>query len=261
VKYDHRYHAGNFADLIKHIVFQQVILYSQLKDTPTHIVDTHSGFGSYPLNELTYEAKQGILALPGRVWSCSLMIQYYKAIEPILAQGIFPGSPILAAILKRTGDSLWAFEKYEEPFSALENALIRFEKTYAKQDNGLSGLKSLRPPAYKRSIVLIDPPYERLEEYTELAQTLEYAAKKFLQGTYIIWYPHSKRVGIMSPIFEVAKKWGEKVLIVDYYRNNGDLEGLSGAGLLVLNPPFNLKDQLNAARDDLASLGFELVLS
>jgi len=263
LKYDHRYHAGNFSDLLKHIVLQSVILYAQRKDTPVQIIDTHSGFGLYPLAELSAEAQYGVrafLSLKAQ-WTSPLLIQYAQVIAPLWEQGVFPGSPLLAAMLKRESDPFWAFEKYEEPYSALQSNLQGFSKTYAKHAHGLLGLKGLLPPQSKRSIVLIDPAYERLEEYTELLQTLEWAFQIFPQGTYIIWYPHSKRAGVMNDILHLAGEWGDKVLRVDYACTQGDGEGLKGAGLCILNPPYSLKQHLEEAKADFQILGLELSLT
>jgi 23S rRNA (adenine2030-N6)-methyltransferase len=181
---------------------------------------------------------------------------------PFIAGGLFPGSPLLAAIVKRPGDSLWAFEKYEEPVEILKESLSGFEKTYVKAENGFQGLKSLLPPSSKRCLVLIDPPYERPEEYAELALTLSSLADKFLQGTYILWYPHSKRLGMLEPVLEKVKRWGDHVLTIDYYlKHKNPDEGLIGAGLCIMNPPFLLKYDLEQAMPDLRTLGFEVILS
>ncbi len=234
----------------------------QRKETPIQIIDTHAGFGSYPLSDLTYEAQNGILALLQGTWTSDLLNSYLKITAPSVERGLFPGSPLLAAILKRPIDSLWPFEKYEEPREALKESLAGFEKTYVKEGDGFQGLKSLLPPPSKRCLVLIDPPYERPEEYSEVALTLDVLAYKFRQGTYILWYPHSKRLGMWNPILEQTKIWGDRSLTIDYYlQHKHSDERLTGAGLLILNPPFKLKSDLQQAIPDLKQLGFDLILS
>lgn len=259
MKYDHRYHAGNFADLLKHAIFQYIIQYAQHKPVPVHIIDTHAGFGGYDWSQLTYEAKSGVDLLLAHPVSTPLLKNYFQIVLASKDHGCLPGSPCLADELKRPEDHLWAFEKYEEPFKGLQNFLEGRENTHLRMEDGYAGLKALLPPISKRAIVIIDPPYERPEEYNELAKALQYVYKKFPQGTYMIWYPHSKRIGVMEPVFDVARQWGEKVLRVDYYSREVT-EGLTGAGLLIINPPFSLQAALEDSRSECESLGLDLAI-
>lgn len=265
MKYDHQFHAGNFADLLKHIVFAYTLSYMQQKKTPIQIIDTHAGYGHYAFAELTEEAATGIkLFLSHQEGLTTPLFQPYiqNMTAAIKRNNVFLGSSGLAASMKRDEDSLWAFEKMTTPFEALSHAIGHYDKVYIRQENGLAALKALLPPPSRRALVLIDPPYERLEEYTELGITIKWLQQRFPQGTYMIWYPHSRREGVLSSLFQAALGW-EKQLWIDYSRadyNASENLGLQGSGLLIFNPPYQLQQDLECARQSLGYLGLKITL-
>ena len=256
MNYRHIYHAGNFADVLKHAVLARLIRYAQNKDKAFRVLDTHAGIGLYDLSseeaQKTGEWREGI----GRLMEAELPADVAALVEPYLAAikdlnpggnlKLYPGSPKLARMLFRPQDRLSAMELHPDDYGRLSRL---FEGDFQVRVTELDGWLTLGahlPPKEKRGIVLVDPPFEEEGEYQRLVQGLATAHRRFPGGTYCLWYPLKKGAPIKS--FHEALQALEipKMLCAELsVKSDREATGLTGSGLIIVNPPFTLKDELH----------------
>ncbi|MDE1159132.1 MAG: 23S rRNA (adenine(2030)-N(6))-methyltransferase RlmJ [Neorhizobium sp.] len=256
MNYRHIYHAGNFADVLKHAVLARLVRYQQNKDKAFRMLDTHAGIGLYDLSseeaQKTGEWVDGIgklmeAELPADV--AEILAPYLDAVRELNPKGgikLYPGSPKLARMLFRPQDRLSAMELHPEDYARLSRL---FESDFQARVTELDGWLALGahlPPKEKRGIVLVDPPFEEAGEYDRLVSGFANAYKRFSGGTYCLWYPIKKG----APIKDFHDKLNAldipKMLCAELsVKSDRDATGLSGSGLIVVNPPFTLKDELH----------------
>ncbi|WP_454287498.1 23S rRNA (adenine(2030)-N(6))-methyltransferase RlmJ [Rhizobium arsenicireducens] len=262
MNYRHIYHAGNFADVLKHAVLARLIVYLQQKDKAFRLLDTHAGIGLYDLSseeaQKTGEWREGIgrlmeAELPEPV--ATILAPYLDAVRSLNPQGeiaLYPGSPKLARMLFRPQDRLSAMELHPDDSRRLARL---FEGDYQVRVTELDGWLALGahlPPKEKRGIVLVDPPFEEEGEYDRLIEGLSRAWRRFPGGVYCLWYPIKK--GAPLTAFHEGLKALEipKMLCAELsVKSDRDTTGLSGTGLIIVNPPFTLKDELHAVLPEL----------
>jgi 23S rRNA (adenine2030-N6)-methyltransferase len=257
MNYRHAYHAGNFADLLKHAVLALVIEHLKLKPAPFRVIDTHSGIGLYDLGSeaalKTGEWRAGI----GRVIDAELPADAAAAITPYLAvvrevNGTgplkrYPGSPLIARRLMRASDRLFVNELHPEDHAELAKLFARDAETKVLELDGWTALKSLLPPKERRGVVLVDPAFEEEGELGRLVKGLQEAVRRFATGTFVLWYPIKDPKAIAAFRCEIAGLGLPKVLAVELMiRAADDTERLNGAGLIVVNPPYTLEAKLKA---------------
>ena len=265
MNYRHIYHAGNFADVLKHAVLARLIVYLQQKDKAFRVIDTHAGIGLYDLSsteaQKTGEWQNGIgklmaAALPEDV--TAWLAPYLDAVRALNPEGgvkLYPGSPKLTRMLMREQDRLSAMELHPADCETLRDL---FEGDYHVRVTELDGWLSLgahMPPKEKRGIVLVDPPFEIEGEYERLVDGLVKAYRRFPGGTYCLWYPLKKGAPIKD--FHEALKQTEipKMLCAELsVRSDRETTGLSGSGLIIVNPPYTLHDELKTILPVLKSL-------
>jgi 23S rRNA (adenine2030-N6)-methyltransferase len=254
VNYRHAYHAGNFADVIKHVALVAIIEHLKKKDKPFRVIDTHAGRGLYDLSGeealRTGEAREGIARV--RDLSGPPALQTYLDLVRGAGEGKYPGSPLIAARLLRPADRLVAIEKHPEEFAELKKALSIFATTRVAQADGYERLKALMPPPERRGLVLIDPPYEADDEFARAAAALIEAQRKFATGIYMLWFPIKSAAAANAFTGEIANAGMEKLLRVDIDVGAADKERLSSAGLLIVNPPYGLAEEMRAVAGVLA---------
>lgn len=255
MNYRHAYHAGNFADVLKHAVLALVLEYMKQKPQPLRVIDVHAGIARYDLSGLeagkTGEWQGGIAKVMAAQWPAdvaALLAPYLDAVRALNDGGAlvaYPGSPLLARMLMRTPDTLIANELHEEDCAALRGALAGQPNTKVMALDAWVALKSLLPPPERRGLILIDPPFEVLGEFARIAEGLAGALQRFETGTYIVWYP-VKDVQDVTRFLRVIRGLGIKKAInmTLAVAARGALSGLSETGLLVINPPYVLKDQM-----------------
>lgn len=262
--YRHGFHAGNHADVLKHMVLVQLLEHMLKKDKPFWVVDTHAGGGLYDLasNYATKsgEAEDGITAL----WAHRKDKSIPEAVKDLIKQiGVvndgdtlrwYPGSPQIAAQMLREGDHLRLFELHPTEIKLLEGHFASVKRGVSIQcADGFTNLRSCLPPPPRRGLVHIDPPYELKEDYRRVVQTVAEAAKKFPTGTYAIWYPEVARresqqlPGQLKRLAAELPKvdWLHATLRVKAAEPGG--KGLFGSGMFIINPPWTLYDQLAEA--------------
>ena len=256
MNYRHIYHAGNFADVLKHAVLARLIVYLQQKDKAFRVIDTHAGIGLYDLSSTEAQKTGEWLDGIGRLVSAelpadvaSLLAPYLDAVRALNPEGgvkLYPGSPKLTRMLMREQDRLSAMELHPADCETLRDL---FEGDYHVRVTELDGWLSLgahMPPKEKRGIVLVDPPFEIEGEYERLVDGLVKAYRRFPGGTYCLWYPIKKGAPIKD--FHDALKETEipKMLCAELsVRSDRETTGLSGSGLIIVNPPYTLHDELN----------------
>jgi 23S rRNA (adenine2030-N6)-methyltransferase len=251
MNYRHAFHAGNFADIVKHVSLVHVLLHLRRKETPFAVIDSHAGRGLYDLASdealRTGEAANGIEKLRGLKGPDALN-RYLALVEeggPNGASAIagatikksYPGSPLLAAKLLRPQDRLVAVEKHPEEAAILKRVLAPFRKARAEEGDGYARLAALLPPPERRGLVLIDPPFEAPDEFERAAKAAQDALGRFATGIFMLWYPVKSPAAARAFCGEVLAAGGAKVLNIEIEVAAGEGK-LARAGLLVLNPPF-----------------------
>lgn len=261
MNYRHAYHAGNFADVLKHAVLSLVLTYMAKKDAPFRVIDTHAGIGMYDLAseaaEKTGEWKGGIGRLLGQPdadiaplpeAAAALLAPYLDAVRACNPDGElrrYPGSPCLALALMRAEDRLVANELHPEDAGLLGQALAGDRRAKVLGLDGWLALKAQLPPKERRGVILVDPPFEQAGELERLGQGLQNAMRRFAGGVYLLWYPIKDPRTIARFRQAIAKIAAAETLAVEMLiREPTDVERLNGSGLVVINPPYTLEADL-----------------
>ncbi|KQA17528.1 23S rRNA (adenine(2030)-N(6))-methyltransferase RlmJ [Vibrio metoecus] len=252
LSYRHSFHAGNHADVLKHIVQSLILNSLQQKEKPFVYHDTHSGVGRYDLthewSEKTGEYKQGI----ARVWQQdnipAELDSYLDAIRQ-LNQGetlrYYPGSPRVARTHLREQDRMVLTELHPSDYPLLEQEFHRDRQVSIYKEDGFARLKASLPPQERRGLVLIDPPYELAKEYRDVVQAIAQSYKRWATGIYAIWYPVVNRCDI-DDILEGLQGLGiRKILQIELGVSPDTNErGMTASGMIVVNPPWTLESQM-----------------
>jgi 23S rRNA (adenine2030-N6)-methyltransferase len=267
LSYRHAFHAGNFADVLKHSVLTLVLEYMTRKDKGFYYIDSHSGAGMYQLADeyaqKTGEYKDGIAKLIENDDLPEALQPYIDLVKDLNRESdelaLYPGSPGIARQFTRRQDSVHLFELHPTDIEHLKEYSQRWNKSHVKQSDGYQGVLGLVPPPNRRGVVLIDPPYELKEDYLKAVRTIVNAYKKFATGTYILWYPVVKRELVEQMQDAFTKSEVRNLLQVEFCQKADTLEyGMTGTGLFIVNPPWQLKTQLNEILPYLkANLGSE----
>jgi 23S rRNA (adenine2030-N6)-methyltransferase len=267
MNYRHAYHAGNFADVLKHAVLALVIDYLKKKEAPFRIIDTHAGCGRYALDApeplKTREWVGGIGRLLGAGATPlppdvgELLAPYLDAVRAHNPDGglsVYPGSPLIARELIRPQDRLVANELHPEDVERLKGALRRDRRAKVLCLDAWIALKSLLPPKERRGIILIDPPFEAEDEISRLAEGLEVGLRRFGSGVFIAWFPIKEPTAARRLLSSIKQLEVEQTLFVELSLGGASQpEGrLQGCGLIIINPPYVLEGQLAAVMPALA---------
>jgi 23S rRNA (adenine2030-N6)-methyltransferase len=260
VNYRHAYHAGNFADVLKHAALTIALEHLRQKDKGFAVIDTHAGRGLYDLSAAealkTGEAAAGIGQLRQRTDGPAALSPYLR-IASSFGEDRYPGSPLFAASLLRPQDRLVAMEKHPDECAALTMALRPFVKTRAICADGYGRLASFLPPPERRGLILIDPPYEAADEWTQVSRAATDGLKRFATGIYLLWYPF-KAQGDTDRFFGeilTASPRGALRIELDLGAEAGAPPSkLRAAGLAVINPPFGFEEKMRAGAGFLAQV-------
>ncbi|WP_298715971.1 23S rRNA (adenine(2030)-N(6))-methyltransferase RlmJ [uncultured Oceanisphaera sp.] len=252
LSYRHAFHAGNHADVLKHAVQALILDALCVKDKGYSYIDTHSGAGGYALDHEWTQKKAEYLGGIAPLWQqrrkWPQLAGYFAAIEAMNssdALDFYPGSPKVAEHFQRPQDSLTLMELHHNEVDLLRQNMG--PKAAIHHRNGFEGLPALLPPTPKRGLVLIDPPYELKDDYQTVATTLAKAYKRWPIGIYAIWYPLlAKNVDRSGALKEALANCGfEQVLCAELCVSaQADDFGMYGSGMIVLNPPWKLDEQL-----------------
>jgi len=278
MNYRHAFHAGNFADVVKHIVLTRVLIYLHEKPSAFRVIDTHAGSGRYDLSgdeaQRSGEWRLGIaklLAAKVDAASAELIKPYLDIVRSHNAGpelSVYPGSPLIARALLRPQDRMTACELEAGAQRQLVACLRRDEQARVVKIDGWTALSAYVPPHERRGVVLVDPPFEKTDEFDRLAAGFETAYAKWSTGIFMLWYPlkDARAAGQLGA--RVAETLAahrprndamrddlaERILRIEFQIGRViRSDGLSAAGLLVVNPPWTLKRELETIAPSLAS--------
>ena len=255
MNYRHAYHAGNFADVVKHAVLSRLVEYLKQKDKAFRVVDTHAGIGRYDLAALeagkTGEWRDGI----GRLLEATLEPRAAALLEPYLdavraenpngGLRLYPGSPLVVRHLLRKQDRLTAIDLHPQDAARLKTVFAGDFQTRVIELDGWLALGAHLPPKEKRGLVLVDPPFEEEGEFARLVENLQRAHRRWPGGIYALWYPIKDRKAVAA--FRAALKGAgiPKLLDIGFeIRPASSAPSLDGSGLVVVNPPYTLEGEL-----------------
>lgn len=263
MNYRHAYHAGNFADVIKHAVLALVIEHLKRKPGAFRVIDTHAGIGTYDLTAeeatKTGEWHDGIGRLWGSLWdgpgSRPLPDNVRDVLAPYLASvrsvnegedlRFYPGSPFVAKALMRPQDALVVNELHPGDYQVLLRLLRGDARAKITNIDGWMALRSMLPPKERRGVVLIDPPFEVEGERERLVSGLKDGLARFATGTYLLWYPIKELAPAAAMKRDIVALGVDKLLCAELFVHRpGDAHRLNGCGLLVINPPYQLYEHL-----------------
>lgn len=248
MNYRHSFHAGNFADVAKHLAEVAIIAHLAKKDAPFAVIDSHAGRGLYDLASedarKTGEAQAGIEKLRGLTGSP--LLERYLGLVANSGETHYPGSPLIAARMLRPQDRLVAIEKHPEEAALLKQVVAPWRKARVEEGDGYTRLLAHLPPAERRGLVMIDPPFESPDEFQTVARTVRDAIRKFATGIYLIWYPIKSDAAGNAFVGEVLASGVQKALKLEMAIDAPEGK-LGRTGLLVLNPPFTFADDMDAA--------------
>lgn len=258
MNYRHIYHAGNFADVMKHFILTLLLQKLREKDTPFCVLDTHAGIGIYDLTadpaQRTLEYQQGIGSLLAAPSLPEIFRPYVSIVQALngLAPGdsssnltLYPGSPAIAQRFLRRQDRLLLCELHPEDFTELQYHLTGDKQVSCFFQDAYTGLKALLPPKERRGLVLIDPPFEVKNEFALLVKGIQHAYRRFATGIYAIWYPIKDRPPVDS-FYAALKNAGiPKILTTEFLLYSPTTaERLNGCGMAFINPPWQLDSTL-----------------
>ncbi len=238
MNYRHAYHAGNFADCLKHALLIAVLRAMQRKPKPLLVLDTHAGAGRYDLTTgpaaRTGEWQHGIAAVLAA--GAPVLADYTDMVQKL---GLYPGSPALTAALLRPHDRLVACELHPEEARLLKANLAGRRQIAVHERDGYAALRAFLPPPERRALILIDPPFEAADEYAQALAALQTGHERFAAGVVMLWYPLKTRTASRD-FFETLKytRIRDVVTMELCLREPVDPLQLNGCGVMVINPPY-----------------------
>ncbi|MBK6436991.1 MAG: 23S rRNA (adenine(2030)-N(6))-methyltransferase RlmJ [Rhodanobacteraceae bacterium] len=246
MNYRHAYHAGNFADVFKHVVLIALIEALKAKQAAFAVLDTHAGAGRYSLSSeealKTGEFRDGVMRLVAAERLPTLVHAYLHLVQSQNGAQTYPGSPLIAAQLLRDHDRLMLCEIQDAEVESLRQLFGRDARVAVHQRDGYQSMAALLPPPEKRGLVLVDPPFEAQDdEFRIIEEALAAAHKRFANGIYAVWYPIKLRQSVL-PFHRWLKASGmRKVLAAEIcvHPDNSALR-LNGCGMAIINAPYKL---------------------
>ena len=257
LSYRHSFHAGNYADVVKHLVLAELLAYYRKKDKPWTYIDTHAGAGCYALNSevagKTGEFSEGI----GRLWGrddlpepLAAYMEIVRQFNPAKRLLFYPGSPAVAMTFARDRDTLQLFELHPEDLRTLQQTFrAESHRVHVRGSDGLAGLDALLPPPSRRAVVLIDPSYEVKTDYSRVTTTLARAMRRFATGCFVLWYPLLARAESRRLPKQLEELGAGSWLNMRFRIRHAPREGFGmfGCGLYIINPPWVLPERLQTA--------------
>ena len=252
LSYRHSYHAGNHADVLKHIVLTLCINALKEKEKPFLYLDTHSGAGRYLLksehSEKTGEYLSGINLLwqqPNIPELLNTYLSVIKRYNPFSELKYYPGSPLIAKQLLRQQDKLNLTELHPTDYPLLRQEFSKDKRAKVLREDGFAQLKSKLPHQFRRGIILIDPSYEIKDDYQIIPKALFEAYKRFATGVYLIWYPVVSRTQTQKMIDSIIKLGIRRISQFELaIKPDNNQKGMTASGMLVINPPWKLHAQM-----------------
>lgn len=259
MNYRHLFHAGNFADVFKHVALMLLLRALQRKASPFCYFDTHAGAGRYDLAlseaQRSGEFRDGI----GRLWDgepeSGDLAQYLAAVRALNPDGrlrFYPGSPCIARHLLRDRDRMVLCERHPEEYARLRAEFAGDRRVAVHERDGYEALKALLPPEERRGLVLLDPPYEQAGEFERVIAGLETAQRRWMTGIFAVWYPIKDRAAVTRFHTQLCAGSWRKALIAELALFPEDTTfRLNGCGLAIVNPPWGFDRALDGILPEL----------
>jgi 23S rRNA (adenine2030-N6)-methyltransferase len=248
LSYQHAYHAGNYADVLKHIVLMQSLKYLKAKNKPICYIDTHAGSGDYKLTSNEAQKNQEFIAGIGRLWQRNDLpdcvadyIQLVKNFNYSEQLSRYPGSPLIASQLLGDNDRLFLYELHTAESRLLNDCVKKDKRIKDFRADGLKDSLGLLPPKENRGLILIDPSYEIKNEYQTVVDALKVMHKRFATGCYCLWYPvvARKRNQYMERALQTSGINNIQLFELGILPDS-DEHGMTASGMIVINPPWTL---------------------
>lgn len=258
LSYRHSFHAGNYADVIKHIILVDVLDYMIKKDKPFDYIDTHAGAGQYDLQgpraQKNREYENGIGRLDVERWpELNTYLNIIARFNPGHTLKTYPGSAQIAQTFLRAQDRAWLFELHHDEAGQLHKLFARQDNIHIREADGFDGLISLLPPKSKRAVVLIDPPYEIKNDYARVVETLKQSHRRLATGIFLVWYPVVERRRINLLEEALVQSGIHRIQLFELgQRSMSQSSRMHAAGMIVVNPPWTLFSRMNTLLPALA---------
>ena len=253
LSYRHSFHAGNFADVLKHIVLVDVLDHLSQKETAFEYIDTHAGAGLFNLKSndarKLQEHADGIGKLKAKDFPG--LERYFEVVHSCSKPGaldFYPGSPAIAKYFLRPQDRAWMFELHPRDYESLRNNMRGRKKIRVFCEDGLKGMAALLPPVSRRGLVLIDSAYEVKSDYEQVVDCVIKAQKKFRSGVYAIWYPVVDQRKIDKLVSRFTLSGIRNIQRFELgISTDTNVRGMNSAGMIVINPPWKLFEKMSNA--------------
>jgi 23S rRNA (adenine2030-N6)-methyltransferase len=265
LNYRHAFHAGNFADVVKHLILVRILDYLKRKPAAFRVLDTHAGVGLYDLQgdqaERTGEWLEGIARLvetrlpPAAAELAKPYLDSVKAQNPDGQLRFYPGSPLITRSLLREQDRLFALELHPADAEALHENFAGDFQTRVTHLDGWAALGTHLPPKEKRGLVLIDPPFEEKGEFSRMVAGLVKGHRRWPGGIFAFWYPIKEPSEVESFVADLKSTGIPKILRIELtIRAPSTPARLFGTGMIVVNPPYALEEEMRTLLPPLAAL-------
>ncbi len=264
MNYRHAYHAGNFADVMKHVLLIALIEALSKKDKPFMVLDTHAGAGLYDLSgreaQKSREADAGIFhLLSGKTPADDILKKYVDCVRSFNPDHksrikFYPGSPLIAAASVRAQDRVVLCELQRDAHAALKQSFTDNKQVAVHHTDGYLGLKAFLPPAEKRGLILIDPPFEASDEFARLVRDLKPALARFPTGVYALWYPIKDVHLVQRFHWQLREQLDLPMLALELSIYPETNDRLSGSGIVIINPPFEFEKKAKSLLNNLWKL-------
>jgi 23S rRNA (adenine2030-N6)-methyltransferase len=260
LSYRHAFHAGNYADVLKHIVLVEILEYLCKKDKPFDYIDTHAGAGVYRLTsqlaQKNKEFENGIGRLKQADWpELKTYFDIIARFNPDQTLQNYPGSPKIVEAFLRPRDRAWLYEMHSTDYDSLHRAFAKQPKVHISPTDGYDGLISLLPPQSKRALTLIDPSYEIKQDYQQVVDVLIKAHRRFATGIYAIWYPVIERRRINTLEQALLKSGIPRIQLFELGQQSlSQTSRMHAAGMVVVNPPWPLFAKMQTLLPKLAKV-------
>jgi 23S rRNA (adenine2030-N6)-methyltransferase len=252
MNYEHAYHAGSHSDVFKHAVLVMLLDFLLQKDKPMTYIDLYAGSGEYNLYDKgSQEWQSGVGLLRDKPLKDNYLKKYLSLAEDLHH---YPGSPKIAKKLLRPQDEIILVEKADKIFRELNKVFPNDKQIHIHNMDAEIAIKALLPPKIKRGLVLIDPPYESIDEFKNLPYFIKTCLEKFSTGTYLIWYPIKSRTIVNAFHANLSQVIKDEFLILECCPYPDDVPiRLNGSGLVVVNPPWKFKEAAQKLVPELVS--------
>ena len=251
LSYQHGFHAGNFADVHKHMILTSILEALNLKDKPWSYLETYSGCALYDLADDKAQKTGEYLGGIGKIWNGENVpaailgyIAQVQAVNPGKALKFYPGSPSIASMLARTTDRLAMMELHPAEFQRVKQHFRGQSQVAVHHRDGYEGVLSLMPPKPNRGLVLIDPSYEVKSEYKQVAKFVQQLLGRWSNGSIAIWYPILKAGQHQGMVDNIVASGARRVYQSEFYVQGSGSQRMFGSGMLLINPPWQLDQKI-----------------